>query len=132
MIALLCDEGKDLWIDLLSSWEQVRIFPDGVELAYYLRDNGECSLALVSVDGADGMNWAAYARHQRPGLPVVWVSEQAGFEPRSRRIPVDGFLTKPVDKKRLAEILTDLLGPPKTDISKPYEQRRTDKEEDDK
>lgn len=113
MIALICDAPKDFWIGVLSAWEQVQAFPDGVALAYYLQQGGECSLALVAVDGAEGMNWTTYAKHQRPSLPVVWISEQAEFEPQSRRIPVDGFLTKPVEQKHLTELITGILGPPK-------------------
>lgn len=112
VIALLCDTSKDFWIGLLSTWEQVQVFPDGVALAYYLQKGGECSLALVAVDGAEGMNWSTYAKHQRPSLPVIWVSEQAEFEPQSRRIPVDGFLTKPVEQEQLSGLLKDILGPP--------------------
>lgn len=110
MIALLCDTSEDFWISLLSAWEQVQVFPDGVALAYYLQKGGECSLALVAVDGAEGMNWTTYAKHQRPALPVIWVSEQEGFEPQSRRIPVDGFLTKPVEQENLIRLLIKILG----------------------
>lgn len=130
MIALLCDGSKSFWNDLLSLWEPVQIFSDGVALAYYIQQGGECSLALVAVDGAEGMNWATYAKHQRPSLPVVWVSEQAEFEPQSRRIPVDGFLVKPVTSQMVEELLTDILGPPKIKGHCPVGSRQTIEMED--
>ena len=111
MIALICDAREQEWIAFLSRWREVRVFPDGVEPAYYLRQGNPCDLALVAVDGARGMNWARNIKSEKRSLPVVWISEQAEFEPQSRRIPTDGFFIKPVDWDRLEEVVTHILGP---------------------
>lgn len=112
MIALICDALEQEWISYLSRWREVRVFPDGVEPAYYLRLGNPLDMALVAMDGARGMNWARKVKSEKPGLPVVWISEQAEFEPQSRRIGMDGFFAKPVDCLGLEELLTRILGPP--------------------
>lgn len=112
MIALICDTHGREWTAFLSRWREVRLFPDGVEPAYYLRLGNPLDMALVAMDGARGMNWARKVKSERPSLPVLWISEQAEFEPQSRRIQVDGFFTKPVDRVRLEEAITHILGPP--------------------
>ena len=58
-----------------------KTFSDGVTLAYYLQHGGPCDLAVVAVDGADGMNYCDYARHIRPGVRVLWVTQDADFAP---------------------------------------------------
>ena len=112
MIALICDAQEREWTAFLSRWREVRLFPDGVEPAYYLRLGNSLDMALVAMDGARGMNWARKVKSEKPDLPVVWISEQAEFEPQSRRIRMDGFFPKPVDCARLEELLTRILGPP--------------------
>ena len=112
MIALICDALETEWIAFLSRWRQVRLFPDGVEPAYYLKLGNPCDMALVAVDGAMGMNWVRNVKSERPSLPVVWISEQAEFEPQSRRIPTDGFFPKPVEWERLEKAVSGILGPP--------------------
>ena len=112
MIALICDTQEREWTAFLSRWREVRLFPDGVEPAYYLRLGNSLDMALVAMDGARGMNWARKVKSEKPDLPVVWISEQAEFEPQSRRIRMDGFFSKPVDCARLEDLLTRILGPP--------------------
>lgn len=112
MIALICDTWEQEWIAFLSRWREVRVFPDGVEPAYYLRMGNPLDMALVAMDGARGMNWARKVKVEKPDLPVVWISEQAEFEPQSRRISVDGFFPNPIDWTMLEELLTRILGPP--------------------
>ncbi|UQT48691.1 hypothetical protein M5E87_00545 [Flavonifractor plautii] len=81
MIALICDSWENFWREVLSPWGEIKTFSDGVTLAYYLQHVGPCDLAVVAVDGADGMNYCDYARHIRPGVRVLWVTQDADFAP---------------------------------------------------
>ena len=97
MIALICERaGKTSGGRCWSHGERLKTFSDGVTLAYYLQHGGPCDLAVVAVDGADGMNYCDYARHIRPGVRVLWVTQDADFAPRSQRMGADGFLVKPL------------------------------------
>ena len=96
----------------LSPWGEIKAFPDGVTLAYYLQHGGPCDLAVVAVDGADGMNYCDYARHIRPGVRVLWVTQDADFAPRSQRMGADGFLVKPLPRGEPENTLHRILGPP--------------------
>lgn len=98
MIALICDSWENFWREVLSPWGEIKTFSDGVTLAYYLQHGGPCDLAVVAVDGADGMNYCDYARHIRPGVRVLWVTQDADFAPRSQRMGADGFLVKPLPR----------------------------------
>ena len=71
MIALICDSWENFWREVLSPWGEIKTFSDGVTLAYYLQHVGPCDLAVVAVDGADGMNYCDYARHIRPSPGAV-------------------------------------------------------------
>lgn len=113
MITLICDREQPFWERTLSRWDEVRVFPDGVALAYYLHHQGPCGLAVVAVDGADGMNCCAYAKHMRPAVRVLWVSQDPDFAPQSRRMGVEGFLAKPLPRGEPEGILARILGPPK-------------------
>lgn len=112
MIALICDGCERHWTRILTYWDEVRSFPDGIALVYYLQHGGDCSLAVVAVDGSQGMAYATYAKHMRPELPVLWMTDQAGFLRQRDRIPVEGFLVKPLPRGEPEATLTDLLGSP--------------------
>ena len=83
MIALICDSWENFWREVLSPWGEIKTFSDGVTLAYYLQHVGPCDLAVVAVDGADGMNYCDYARHIRPGVRVLWVKPLPRGEPEN-------------------------------------------------
>lgn len=112
MIALICDSWENFWREVLSPWGEIKTFSDGVTLAYYLQHGGPCDLAVVAVDGADGMNYCDYARHIRPGVRVLWVTQDADFAPRSQRMGADGFLVKPLPRGEPENTLHRILGPP--------------------
>lgn len=95
MIALICDSWENFWREVLSPWGEIKTFSDGVTLAYYLQHGGPCDLAVVAVDGADGMNYCDYARHIRPGVRVLWVTQDADFAPRSQRMGQMDFWSSP-------------------------------------
>jgi hypothetical protein len=42
-------------------------------------------------------------------VPLLWISDQAEFEPQSRRLQVDTFLVKPVTEYQLREAVSRLL-----------------------
>ena len=112
MMALICDSWENFWREVLSPWGEIKTFSDGVTLAYYLQHGGPCDLAVVAVDGADGMNYCDYARHIRPGVRVLWVTQDADFAPRSQRMGADGFLVKPLPRGEPENALHRILGPP--------------------
>ena len=112
MIALICDSWENFWREVLSPWGEIKTFSDGVTLAYYLQHVGPCDLAVVAVDGADGMNYCDYARHIRRGVRVLWVTQDADFAPRSQRMGADGFLVKPLPRGEPENTLHRILGPP--------------------
>ena len=112
MIALSCDSWENFWMQVLCPWGEIKTFSDGVTLAYYLQHGGPCDLAVVAVDGADGMNYCDYARHIRPGVRVLWVTQDADFAPRSQRMGADGFLVKPLPRGEPENTLHRILGPP--------------------
>ena len=43
------------------------------------------------------------------GCPLLWISDQAEFEPQSRRLQADTFLVKPVTEYQLREAVSRLL-----------------------
>ena len=42
-------------------------------------------------------------------VPLLWISDQAEFEPQSRRMQADTFLVKPVTEYQLREAVSQLL-----------------------
>jgi len=42
-------------------------------------------------------------------VPLLWISDQAEFEPQSRRMQADTFLVKPVTEYQLREAVSRLL-----------------------
>ena len=42
-------------------------------------------------------------------VPLLWISDQAAFEPQSRRMQADTFLVKPVTEYQLREAVSQLL-----------------------
>lgn len=90
MIALICDSWENFWREVLSPWGEIKTFSDG----------------------ADGMNYCDYARHIRPGVRVLWVTQDADFAPRSQRMGADGFLVKPLPRGEPENALHRILGPP--------------------
>lgn len=111
MVIVLCSE-MDRKIErdmarLLEEFGSVISIDTGVALAYYLQEQKPCDLVVVAADGAGGMNACSFARGQNKKVPLVWVSDDSDFEQQARRIPVNLFLVKPVDEKRLKEWLSN-------------------------
>ena len=57
----------------------------------------------------DGENFCMSIRGYSRDVPLLWISDQAEFEPQSRRLQVDTFLVKPVTEYQLREAVSRLL-----------------------
>ena len=66
-------------------------------------------ILVVIEDGARGMNFCMSIRGYSRDGPLLWISDQAEFEPQSRRLQVDTFLVKPVTEYQLREAVSRLL-----------------------
>ena len=64
---------------------------------------------FVMEDGARGMNFCMSIRGYSRDVPLLWISDQAEFEPQSRRMQADTFLVKPVTEYQLREAVSRLL-----------------------
>lgn len=108
-LLLCCDERQQGMADVLDCFGEVLYFPDSIALAEYMQKNLPCGIAVVSMDGARGMNCCNYIRCRCKTIPIIWISDQIEFEEESRRIPVDDFWVRPMPnmllKKRVAELL---------------------------
>ena len=56
-----------------------------------------------------GMNFCMSIRGYSKDVPLLWISDQAEFEPQSRRLQADTFLVKPVTEYQLREAVSPLL-----------------------
>ena len=55
------------------------------------------------------MNFCMSIRGYSKDVPLLWISDQAEFEPQSRRLRVDDFWVKPVTEYQLREAVSRLL-----------------------
>ena len=65
---------------------------------------GESPPAAVVVmrDGAEGMEGVMAAKSLRPGVPVIWLSDDRGFGAQSYRLGCTFFHSKPVPPETLS------------------------------
>ena len=52
---------------------------------------GPADAVVIMEDGARGMNFCMSIRGYSRDVPLLWISDQAEFEPQSRRLRVDDF-----------------------------------------
>lgn len=64
---------------------------------------------VIAMTGARGMNFCMSIRGYSRDVPLLWISDQAEFEPQSRRMQADTFLVKPVTEYLLREAVSRLL-----------------------
>ncbi len=57
---------------------------------------GDCELAIVALDGAEGMEGAMLLRSAKPEIPVIWFSEDSAFGAQARRLGCAYFGKKPI------------------------------------
>lgn len=55
------------------------------------------------------MNFCMSIRGYSKDVPLLWISDQAEFEPQSCRMRVDDFWVKPITEHQLGEAVSRLL-----------------------
>ncbi len=115
-IALCCDANTQAVEQILKERGEVDVFQNekkgqsaGQKLSGYLSCGGHCDLAVVSLDSAAGIHNCRYIKEHQRNLPVLWISEDKGLWPESRRIGVEEFLVKPVPDGMLRKIINHML-----------------------
>ncbi|MGL5259908.1 MAG: hypothetical protein ACRC7V_07345 [Lachnospiraceae bacterium] len=114
-IALCCHENSEELRVTLGFYGKVVVFSGlwdrtpGVQLAEYLIQNKPCDLAVVVLDGAEGMNDCRKIKNYKKDLPLLWISDQDAFWAESRRMGVEEFLVKPVPEGMLQKVVEHLL-----------------------
>ena len=80
-----------------------------IVLCSYSQKEKETALLmkLGKVDRFDNGVFCTYAMQR--DVPLLWISDQAEFEPQSRRMQADTFLVKPVTEYQLREAVSRLL-----------------------
>ena len=94
---------------LLMKLGKVDRFDNGVFCVYAMQREGPYDAVVVMEDGARGMNFCMSIRGYSRDVPLLWISDQAEFEPQSRRMQADTFLVKPVTEYQLREAVSRLL-----------------------
>ena len=108
-IALCSYSQKEKETALLMKLGKVDRFDNGVFCTYAMQRDGPYDAVVVMEDGARGMNFCMSIRGYSKDVPLLWISDQAEFEPQSRRMQADTFLVKPVTEYQLREAVSQLL-----------------------
>ena len=108
-IALCSYSQKEKETALLMKLGKVDRFDNGVFCTYAMQRDGPYDAVVVMEDGARGMNFCMSIRGYSKDVPLLWISDQAAFEPQSRRMQADTFLVKPVTEYQLGEAVSRLL-----------------------
>ena len=125
-IALCSYSQKEKETALLMKQGRVDRFDNGVFCTYAMQRDGPYDAVVVMEDGARGMNFCMSIRGYSKDVPLLWISDQAEFEPQSRRMQTDTFLVKPVTEYQLREAVSQLL----QKAARRNEQREEDEEND--
>ena len=91
-IALCSYSQKEKETALLMKLGKVDRFDNGVFCTYAMQRDGSYDAVVVMEDGARGMNFCMSIRGYSRDVPLLWISDQAEFEPQSRRMQTDTFL----------------------------------------
>ena len=108
-IALCSYSQKEKETALLIKLGKVDRFDKGVFCVYAMQRDGPYGAVVVMEDGVRGMNFCMSIRGYSKDAPLLWISDQAEFEPQSRRLRVDDFWVKPVTEHQLGEAVSQLL-----------------------
>lgn len=108
-IALCSYSQKEKETSLLMKLGKVDRFDNGVFCTYAMQRDGPYDAVVVMEDGAKGMNFCMSIRGYSKTIPLLWISDQAEFEPQSRRMQVESFLVKPVAEQSLQQAVLELL-----------------------
>ena len=90
-IALCSYSQKEKETALLMKLGKVDRFDNGVFCTYAMQRDGPYDAVVIMEDGARGMNFCMSIRGYRKDVPLLWISDQAEFEPQSRRMQADTF-----------------------------------------
>ena len=90
-IALCSYSQKEKETALLMKLGKVDRFDNGVFCTYAMQRDGPYDAVVVMEDGARGMNFCMSIRGYSKDVPLLWISDQAEFEPQSCRMRVDDF-----------------------------------------
>ena len=93
-IALCSYSQKEKETALLMKLGKVDRFDNGVFCVYAMQREGPYDAVVIMEDGARGMNFCMSIRGYSRDVPLLWISDQAEFEPQSRRLRVDDFWGK--------------------------------------
>lgn len=85
-IALCSYSQKEKETALLMKFGKVDRFDNGVFCTYAMQRDGPYDAVVVMEDGARGMNFCMSIRGYSKDVPLLWISDQAEFEPQSRRM----------------------------------------------
>ena len=85
-IALCSYSQKEKETALLMKLGKVDRFDNGVFCTYAMQWDGPYDAVVVMEDGARGMNFCMSIRGYSKDVPLLWISDQAEFEPQSRRM----------------------------------------------
>ena len=102
-IALCSYSQKEKETALLMKLGKVDRFDNGVFCVYAMQREGPYDAVVIMEDGARGMNFCMSIRGYSRDVPLLWISDQAEFEPQSRRLRVDDFWVKPVTEHQLGK-----------------------------
>lgn len=115
-IALCCDTDIQATEQILREWGEVDIFRKeensraaGQQLTDFLSSGGHCDLAVVSMDGSEGLRNCMFIKRHKENLPVLWISDDKRLYMESRRIGVEEFLIRPVPGGMLRKIINYML-----------------------
>ncbi len=108
-IALCSYSQKEKETALLMKLGKVDRFDNGVFCVYAMQREGPYDAVVIMEDGGRGMNFCMSIRGYSRDVPLLWISDQAEFEPQSRRLRVDDFWVKPVTEHQLGEAVSRLL-----------------------
>ena len=82
-IALCSYSQKEKETALLMKLGKVDRFDNGVFCTYAMQRDGSYDAVVVMEDGARGMNFCMSIRGYSRDVPLLWISDQAEFEPHS-------------------------------------------------
>mgnify|MGYP000152198838 FL=1 len=97
-IALCSYSQKEKETALLMKLGKVDRFDNGVFCVYAMQRDGPYDAVVVMEDGARGMNFCMSIRGYSRDVPLLWISDQAEFEPQSRRMQADTLFGKACDR----------------------------------
>lgn len=80
-------------------------FCEGSDLLYRQREN-RFDVVIVALPGAQGMEIASSVRAFDEKLPLIWISDDAGFGVMSYRLQARMFLVEPITESQVCNALS--------------------------